>query len=69
MQLGIGKLWVPPPWLTGLNACHRGRGYTRGDPPTIIQWMEVNISLHALCPLFVLFVNPSMGMSGFARGV
>ena len=28
-----------PPWLTGLNACHKGIGYTRGDPPAIIQWM------------------------------
>ena len=28
---------APPPWLSGLSACHRGIGYTRRGPPTIVQ--------------------------------
>ena len=47
-----------PPFLTGLNARHRGIGYTRGEPPTMIEWMEVNNILHTLCPLFFLSLPP-----------
>ena len=63
-HMGIGEPWVRP-LVVGLNARHRGIGYTRETPPHS-HWVEVNRYMHTLCPL--LFCQSLHGYFGLCKG-